>query len=140
MNLKVLTPTKSVFDEEIDELIVDTPNGQIGVMKNHVPLITTVLPGEMSLKIKGKLQHYAITGGFLEVMHDSAMLLADYAIHSEEIELEKALEAKKRAEAILKRSKENLSERDFALAQGDLRKAISELRVAKRRRNPKLQI
>jgi len=60
-------------------------------------------------------------------------LLADYAIRAEDIEVEKALAAQKRAEEILKRKEEGLTQRDFAAAQGDLRRAILELHVARRR-------
>ena len=134
MQLTVITPNKIVFNEDIEELIIDTSNGQIGILPHHMPLVTAVKPGEMSLKIKGKFRHYAVTGGFLEVNKEGVTILADYAIHSEEIEVEKALAAKKRAEDVIKNAKEGISERDFALAQTTLRRAVSEIQVANRRR------
>lgn len=134
MLLNVITPNKTVFSEEIQELTVSTPGGQIGILPHHMPLVTSVLPGEMIMKIKGKESYYAVTGGFLEVNDKGVTLLADYAVHSDEIEVEKAVAAKKRAEEVLKRVKEGVSERDFALAQSDLRRAVSELHVASRRR------
>ncbi len=140
MHLAVITPNKTVLNEEIDELIVNTPSGQIGILPHHMPLVTAVNPGEMILKIKGREQNYAITGGFLEVGKEGVTILADYAIHSEEIEVEKALAAKKRAEEILKKTKEGLSERDFAVAQADLRRAVSELHVANRRRRQRTPV
>jgi F-type H+-transporting ATPase subunit epsilon len=105
MLLTVITPTKKVFSEEIDELNVHTTNGQISILPNHMPLVTSLLPGEMIMKIKGKEQHYAVTGGFLEIGKAGITVLADYAISSEEIKIDKAEEAKKRAEEILKYSK-----------------------------------
>lgn len=134
MLLKVITPNKIVFKEDIEELTVNTAQGQIGILPHHMPLVTSIQPGEMILKIKGKNQHYAVTGGFLEVGKEGITILADHAIHSEEIEVDKALEAKKRAEEILRKSKEGISERDFAVAQSDLRRAVLELHVANRRR------
>lgn len=98
------------------------------------------VPGEMTVKIKGKEKYYAITGGFLEVNEDSVTILADYAVESEEIEVEKALEAKKRAEEILKKTKEKVSDRDFAIAQAELRRAVMELHVANRRRRARSSI
>lgn len=133
MQLTVITPNRTVLSEDIEELTLETINGQMGILPHHMPLVTSIKPGEMTLKIKKKLRHYAITGGFLEVGKDGITILADYAIHSEEIDYEKAMAAKKRAEEVLKRAKEGISERDFALAQSDLRRAVLELHVAKRR-------
>ncbi len=140
MQLTVITPDKTVIDKDIDELIVNTPSGQIGILPNHMPLVTAVTPGEMILKIKGNPEHYALTGGFLEVGREGITLLADYAIHSEEIEVEKALEAKRRAEEILKKSKESISQRDFVVAQAELRKAVLQINVANRHRRERSAI
>ncbi len=140
MHLKVLTPNKEIFSEEIDELIVNTVDGQIGILPNHIQLVTRIMPGEMILKIKGKQQYFAITGGFLEVSNNKITILADYAVYSEDIEVEKVLQAKRRAEEILKRAKEDISERDFATAQADLRRAVVQLHVANRRRRERSPI
>jgi F-type H+-transporting ATPase subunit epsilon len=88
----------------------------------------------MTIKTKGREQHLAVTGGFLQVQNDLITVLADYAVRSEEIDTQKALEAQRRAEEILKRKREEISEKDFAIAQADLRRALLELKVAKRRR------
>jgi len=140
MHLDVITPDKKIVSEEIDGLSVNTPNGHIGILPNHVHLVTKIIPGEMIVKIKGKERYYAITGGFLEVNENKVTILADYAVQSEEIEVEKALEAKKRAEEILKKTKEKVSDRDFALAQAELRRAVMELHVANRRRRVRSSI
>lgn len=134
MHLEVITPDKKVLSEEIDGLNVNTPDGHIGILPNHVHLVTKIIPGEMIIKIKGKEKYYAVTGGFLEVNENKVIILADYAIQSEEIEVEKALEAKKRAEEILRKTKEKINDKDFALAQADLRRAVLQLHVSSRRR------
>ncbi|MBI3887874.1 ATP synthase F1 subunit epsilon [Candidatus Microgenomates bacterium] len=87
----------------------------------------------MVIKIGGKEQFLAITGGFLEVSGKGVSILADYAVRAEEIEVEKAIEAQKRAEAIIKKKEEGISAEDFATAQAELSKAILQLHVAKRR-------
>ena len=140
MHLQVLTPNKKIFSEEIDELIVNTMDGEIGILPNHTHLVTRLKPGEMIIKIKGEQQYFAITGGFLEVSKNKITILADYAVHSEDIGVEEVLQAKKRAEEILKRAKEDISERDFAAAQADLRKAILQLNIANRRRRERSPI
>lgn len=134
MNLKILTPEKVAYEGEVDELIVPTTNGEITILPHHVDLLTQVGEGEITIKSKGKNQHIAATGGFLQINKDTITLLADYAVRSEEINAQKALEAQKRAEEILKKRAEDVSERDMALAQAEMRRAIMELRVARKRK------
>lgn len=135
MQLEIITPEIITYKGNVDEIIVNTADGQIGILPHHVNLFTKVMPGEVTLKIGGKEQFLAITGGFLEVSNNKVTILADYAVHAEEIDVEKALAAQKRAEEILKKKKEGISEQDFALAQGELSKAILELHIANRRRH-----
>ena len=82
------------------------------------------MPGEVILKIGGKEQFLAITGGFLEVNNNKVTILADYAVHAEDIDVDKALEAQKRAEEILKKKTEGGTQQDFASALGELGRAI----------------
>jgi len=133
MQLEIITPEKIIYKGTVDEIIVNTADGEIAVLPHHVNLFSKVMPGEVTLKVGGKNQYLAITGGFLEVSKNKVTMLADYAIHAEEIDVEKALEAQKRAEELLKKKKEGLSEQDFAVAQGELGRAILELHVARRR-------
>lgn len=134
MQLTVVTPEKTILEKTVDEVIVNTTEGEIGILPNHMPLVASVKPGEMILKIKGNTEHYALTGGFLEVSTQGVTILADYAIRSEEIEVEKAMDAKRRAEELLKKSKEGVSQRDFAVAQAELVKAVLQINIANRRR------
>jgi F-type H+-transporting ATPase subunit epsilon len=134
MYLEIITPEKVLFKEEVDELIVPTVNGEIAILPHHVNLLTEIVPGEMTIKIKNKEQHLAITGGFLQMLNNTLTLLADYAVRSEEIDAKKALEAQKRAEEILKKKSEGISQRDFEQAQSEFRRAIAELKVANRRK------
>jgi F-type H+-transporting ATPase subunit epsilon len=140
MQLEIVTPEKIIYQGEVDEIVVTTADGEIAVLPHHVNLFTKVLPGELTMKIGGKEQFLAITGGFLEISDNKISLLADYAVRAEEIEVEKALEAQKRAEEILKSKESGLTERDFATAQGDLRRAILELHVARRRHHSNPQV
>ncbi len=134
MNLKILTPEKVAYEGEVDELIVPTVQGEIAILPHHVDLLTQVGEGEITIKTKGKDTHIAATGGFLQINKEEITLLADYAVRSEEINAQKALEAQKRAEEILKKKAEDISERDMALAQAEMRRAIMELRVARKRK------
>jgi F-type H+-transporting ATPase subunit epsilon len=134
MDLEIVTPEKTIFKETIDEIALNTADGEIAVLSNHVNLFTKVMPGEVAIKYqKNKEIFMAITGGFLEVSNNKVTLLADYAVRAEDISVDKAVEAQKRAEAVLKKAKENVDAHDFATAQAELGKAILELHVARRK-------
>ncbi|MBI3093218.1 MAG: ATP synthase F1 subunit epsilon [Candidatus Levybacteria bacterium] len=134
MILEIVTPEKIVLSEEIDQLTAPTTTGEITVLPKHVGLLTKIISGELTIKKGAKTEFFAITGGFLEVEKDKITILADYAVRSEEIEVAKAIEAQKQAEKLMKDAKEKASEKDFALAESELRRAILELKVAHRRR------
>jgi F-type H+-transporting ATPase subunit epsilon len=134
MQLEIITPEKVVLQQDIDEVIVPTPNGQIAILPHHVSLVTKVQPGELIIKVKGKETFLAITGGFLEIANNKITILADYAVRAEEIEVEKVLAAQKRAEDVLKKTKENISERDLAIAQAELQRSILQLHVVNKRK------
>ncbi|MCL5439043.1 MAG: ATP synthase F1 subunit epsilon [Patescibacteria group bacterium] len=134
LTLEIITPEKIVYKDEVNEIIVETVDGQIGILPNHVGLLTQIVPGELIIKKGSSTQFLAITGGFLEVIKNKATILADYAVRSEEIEVVKAIEAQKRAEQSVKEAKEKAIERDFAIAESELRRAILELKVAQKRR------
>ena len=135
MNLKIITPEKVAFEGEVDELIAPTVQGEIAILPHHIDLLTQLSEGELVIKLKGKEQHLAITGGFLQIESDTLTLLSDYAVRSEEINAQKALEAQRRAEEILKKKSDQVNQRDLILAQSQMRRAILELKVARRRRS-----
>lgn len=125
--LKLITPTATILDEEVDEITLPTVNGEISILPNHVDLLTKIVAGEMMIKKGNKTQGFAVFGGFLEVSKNHASILADYAVRAEDIEIGKAKEAGERAQ---KAMKEKTSEQDFKIADAELRKALLELKVA----------
>ncbi|HSX40322.1 MAG TPA: ATP synthase F1 subunit epsilon [Candidatus Saccharimonadales bacterium] len=126
-HLDIITPEKNVFSSEVEELTVPTVNGQISILPHHVALLTQVVSGEMIIKQKDKAEPFAITGGFLEVADNKVSVLADFAIHAEDISVAKAEEAKKRAEHLMS---DKTSEQDLRMAQAELQKAILQLHIA----------
>lgn len=133
LQLQIITPLKSILNEQVDEIIIPTETGEIAILTNHAPLFTRIKPGEMTIKINQKSSFFAITGGFLEINNNNVTILADYAIRAEDIEILKAKEAEERAKQTMK---EKLDKREFAVAEADLRRAIVELHVARRRKSP----
>ena len=134
MYLEVITPEKVIFSDEIEELIAPTVNGEIAILPHHVNILTQLEPGELTIKTKNKTHHLAVTGGFLQIANNRISLLSDFAARSEDIDAKRALEAQQRAEKKMKEERENLSEQEFATVQADFRRAIAELKVARRRR------
>ncbi len=129
--LEIITPTKVVLSEEVDELTIPTAEGEISVLPNHVNLLTKITPGEMIIRKGNKSDLFAVTGGFLEISNNKVSLLADYAIHADDIEIAKVEEAKERAQ---KAMKEKLTEDDFRVANAELAKSLLQLKVARKRK------
>ncbi len=127
MHITVVTPEKTILDQEADELIVPTTAGQITVLPHHVPLFTQLAEGEIIIKLHGREEQLVVVGGFLEVNEKSITVLADYAVHGKDISAAKAEEAKQRAEKAMKEKKSDI---DFATAEAEFRRALLELKVA----------
>ncbi len=89
--LSIVTPEKIVFDGEVASLIVPGVEGYLGVLSHHAPLITALQTGKIEFRDAGdKLHIFAVSGGFIEVSHNTATLLADTAEHSDEIDVQRA--------------------------------------------------
>lgn len=129
LQITVVTPEKKLLEQEADEIIIPTTEGEIAVLPEHISLLSQIAPGTMQIKLNGKTEHLAVMGGFLEVGHNKVTILADYAVHAKDISAGKAQEAKERAERAMK---DKTSGNEFKVAQDEFIKAILELKVAKR--------
>lgn len=129
--LDIITPLKVVLSEEVDEVTIPTIEGEISILPNHVNLLTRIAPGEMVIRKAGHADLFAITGGFLEILNNHVNVLADYAVHADDIEIAKVEEAKERAQ---KAMKEKTTEEDFRMANAELAKSILQLKVARKRK------
>ena len=136
MQLDIVTPEKTLYSGEVNEIVANTADGEVGILPHHINLITKLIPGELIIKANKKQEFIGITDGFLQVNDNHVTVLADYAVHARDIDVEQAIAAQKRAEKILKEKREGISEQDFAVAQADLRRAIMELKVARRGHHP----
>jgi len=135
IHLEIITPERVVYSDDVDSVMAPGIEGELGILPHHTPLFTQIKPGEIKIKKRGEEFFLAVTGGFLDVAPQSKVtILADYAIRSEEIEIARAEEAKKRAEELMREKK---SEQEFIFAEAELRKALLELKVAHRRKAPK---
>lgn len=131
MKLEIVTPEKKVYSEEIDQVSLPTPDGEITILPHHIPLITQVKPGELTVKKSGKLLHLVTGEGFVEVTGETISVLTDFAQESEKIDEKAAEEARKRAEEALKQ-KHTMSTEEFARTAAELQKALASLKVKRR--------
>ncbi|MBU1085283.1 MAG: ATP synthase F1 subunit epsilon [Candidatus Beckwithbacteria bacterium] len=131
LNLEVLTQEELVFKDEVDLILAPAYEGQIGILPGHIGLLTKLQPGELYIVKGPSMIILAVSGGLLDVNLNQVSIMADSAIRATDIDIQKVEKAKVSAEKALK---EKLSDRDFAVAQADLRKAVLELKVAKKKR------
>ncbi|OEF99828.1 F0F1 ATP synthase subunit epsilon [Vulcanibacillus modesticaldus] len=131
IRLEIVTPERKVYSEDVDMIIVKGELGELGILPKHAPLVTPLVISAVRIKKDGKEQLIAISGGFLEVSSDKAVILAETAELPEEIDINRALAAKERAEQRLSNS--GAEEYDFKRAQLALQRALNRIRVAERR-------
>lgn len=132
LHLQIITPEKTVFDEEVEQVSLPTANGQITILPHHIGLVTSIEPGELAFKKHSKETIMASGFGFAQVGADNVKVLVDLAAPEEEIEEKKIEEAKKQAEEALKQ-KHLLSEEEYALAAANLQKTLIQLKIKRRR-------
>ncbi len=90
INLEIVTPEKMVIDRPVESVTVPTANGEIGILENHAPLISTLKPGILSYNDKGTTEQLVISGGFVEVSTNKVSILADVAENSQEVDADAA--------------------------------------------------
>jgi F-type H+-transporting ATPase subunit epsilon len=130
--LEIVTPERRAYDDDVDMVIVPGRNGQLGILPRHTPLISSLGVGELRIKKGGTEESMLISGGFVEVRPDKVVVMADLAEHSEEIDEQRAVEARKRAQAELEGVKDPV---DIARVRAALQTALMRERIATRRRS-----
>ena len=133
LHLQIITPEKTVFDDEVDQVSLPSTTGQITILPHHTSLVTSIEPGELIFKKHQKETTMAAGFGFAQVGRDNVKVLVDLAAPEEEIEEKAIEEAKKQAEEAL-RQKHTLSEEEYATAAANLQKALIQLKIKRRHR------
>ncbi len=128
ISLKIVSPSKIVLDEEADMVVMRTVNGDLGVLKGHENLSTVLDLGTLKV-INGDSERYiSVLGGFAEVTKEGVSILTDSAELAEDIDIARAEEAKKRAEAIIAR---NDSSMDMQRAELALKRSLVRISTSK---------
>ena len=126
MRLKIITHERVVFDEDIDELYTKTIDGEIGILKNHIPLMTALDIGITKTVKNGEVKFFSPMGGVLQFKDDEALILTTTAERGDEIDVTRAKEALKRAQAKLA---EVEAESDAKRAEAAIARAMARLKA-----------
>jgi len=132
INFKIATPEQVVFKDDVDQITLPTMQGEITILPNHIPLIAVLKPGEIII-VKNKVENaLSVSGGFIEVLSDKVVILADTAERAEELDIERAEAARKRAAETLKTKK--MDAREFAALSAQIEKELARVKVARKHR------
>lgn len=134
MKLEIVTAEGTVFADDVNEVVAWGIEGQLGILPHHAPLMTMLQPGDLLIRKDNEEHYLAISGGFLEVRPDKVIILADACERAEEIDIERAEAARRRADEILKTRPPDV---DTAAAEAALRRSLARIRAAGKRRRKK---
>ena len=130
IQLRVVTPSRMLLDEEVDEVTAPGELGEFGVLPNHISFLSTLVPGEMSYKQGPSKQFLAVGGGYAEVLDNVMTVLAPAAEFAGEIDSARAQRAKERAEKFL--AELDREKKDWKMAEAALQRALVRIQVASR--------
>ncbi len=132
LRLEIVTPDATAYSEDVQMVTLPGSEGELGVYPNHVPLLTTLLPGELRVLKDGRETFLAVGEGFVEIRGERVSVLTDVALEASSIDESAAEAAIARAQAAMK---EDHSAEDVAAIQATLQKALAQLNVKRRRRS-----
>ncbi len=131
VNLKIVTPEKIVFEGEVNEVLVPSSDGELGILPYHSNLMAKIVPGELKIKKGEKWENLAVGEGFLQMTDNTLTVLTDLATYAEDIDERAVEEAKKRAEVALE---QKLTDEEYADTLAALEKSLAQLKVKRRHR------
>ncbi|OEH85442.1 F0F1 ATP synthase subunit epsilon [Desulfuribacillus stibiiarsenatis] len=124
--LEIVTPERKVFSEQVEMLIAKANTGEIGIMAGHTPLVTSLAIGPLRVKKEGLEHLVSVMTGFMEVTPDKVVILAEAAELAEEVDIDRAMRAKERAEQRLREKGDKV---DFKRAELALQRAVTRMKV-----------
>jgi len=133
LKLEIVTPEKLAYSDDVDGVVLPAVEGEIGVLPMHIPLMTTIKPGELIVKKGNKESFLAVGEGFVTIDQTSVKVLTDMALEWEAIDEHAAEAAVKRAQEAIA-NKHELGSEESAAVQAALAKSLAQLHVKRRRR------
>jgi len=138
LKLKLITPERVLLESEVDSVSCPTQMGQITILPNHIPLVANLAPGEMKAMTRNEPRFIAVGGGVVEVRPgNEVVVLADAAEAEEEIDIQRAEEARERARKVM--SEKALSEEEYAATAAALERSLARIRVAQKGKYRKIR-
>jgi F-type H+-transporting ATPase subunit epsilon len=131
IRLEIVTPERRVYSDEVDSVALPGSEGELGILPHHAPLISLLGAGELRVRKGAAEESFAIVGGFVQVRPDKVVVMAETADLAAEIDIERALEARREAERALESGL--VESADLAQARAALQAALVRIRVAERR-------
>ena len=132
LKLEIVTPDARIYSEDVDMVTLPGVEGEMGIYPMHVPLMTQIVAGEISVRKDGRDYFLAVGDGFAEITGTRVAIMTDMAIRAENIDEAKAEEARRRAEA---RLAEKLDADDTAMVSAALAQSLAQLKVKRRQRH-----
>jgi len=136
MLLEIVTTDHEVFKGEVDMVTVPGGDGDMGILPRHAPVLSTLKPGVLRVKVGADQQEFAIGGGFIDILGDHVIILADSAERADQIDMARAEAARVRAAEMLKTppaNRDDLSRLEMALRKSEVRLKVASHRHAGRR-------
>jgi F-type H+-transporting ATPase subunit epsilon len=131
LKLEIVTPEATVYSQDVDMVTLPAVNGQMGVLPQHVRLMTQMVPGEMIVRKDGRDNFLAVGEGLVEVTNERVSIVTNMAVAVESIDEAAAEEARQRAAA---RLREKLSSEELASVNASLARSLAQLHVKRRHR------
>src|SRR5262245_53159751 len=132
LHLEIVTPEAKAYSEDVEFVVLPGSDGELGVYPQHVPVLTTLQPGELRVLKGGKETSLAVGEGFAEITGESISILTDMALETSAIDEKAAEEAVARAQAAMKG---DLGKEEVAAVTASLQKALAQLHVKRRHRH-----
>lgn len=132
--LEIITPERTVVSEEVDIVTAPGVEGEFGVLANHAPMVAAIKIGPLRYRVGDREEWVAVSGGFCKVSGNKITFLVEAAEKAHEIDVERALRAKERAEKRLQEYLTKKEEIDYARARAALQRALTRLLVAEKGR------
>jgi F-type H+-transporting ATPase subunit epsilon len=132
LTLEIVTPEAKVYSDTIDSVVIPTVEGEIGVLPGHIPLLTQIASGELTVTKGNATQFLIVSGGFAEIDGDMVRVLAENAITEEKIDVNAVENAMKRAEQEIKAAKD-ISPQELEQLQSLVRYSGAQLAFKRRR-------
>ncbi|TSC52823.1 MAG: F-type H+-transporting ATPase subunit epsilon [Parcubacteria group bacterium LiPW_39] len=133
IKFQIVTPERIVLEDNVKQVTVPTQMGEITVLPGHIPLVAVLKPGEIRAKKDGREILMAVSGGFIEVLKNKVVILADTAEMAEEIDEKRAEEARQRAQKL--KEEKRFDRVEFAALQSQIEKELARLKVARKHRH-----